>query len=174
MVGEQFNFRLDETYSKKLKHAAEEKETKPSSLAGDIVKKSLDFWDKKRERGEITQARFIISKYMEMIDAKKIDNFVEEMVSYILGEIRIQVGTLDFEEVERRIMKWNKENGIKLVKFEEADSVIYMSKHDLGENWSYMQGKIYSAIFEKMGKTIVSNEFDSTTFSISLAHPMVK
>ena len=171
MVGEQFNFRLDGKYSKKLKAAAAEKEVKPSSLAANIVRKSLDFWEKKRERGEITQARFIISKYMEMLDASRIDDFLDDIVSYVLGEMKIQVGKLDFEEVEQRTMKWNKENGIKLVKFEESDTVIYMSKHDLGVNWSLIQSKVYCKMFEKMGKSVVDSEYDNTTFSITIARP---
>lgn len=171
MVGEQFNFRLDAQYSKKLKIAAEDKEMKPSSLAAEIIKKSLDFWEKKRERKEITQARFIISKYMNMLDISNIDKSIEDIASYILGEMKIQVGILNFDEFEKRIMKWNKENGIKLIKFEEKDSIIYMSQHDLGENWSMLQNKIYCKMFDKFGKTVISNEFDSTTFSITLANP---
>ena len=171
MVGEQFNFRLDAQYSKKLKIAAEDKEMKPSSLAAEIIKKSLDFWEKKRERKEITQARFIISKYMNMLDISNIDKSIEDIASYILGEMKIQVGILNFDEFEKRIMKWNKENGIKLIKFEETDSIIYMSQHDLGENWSMLQNKIYCKMFDKFGKTVISNEFDSTTFSITLANP---
>jgi vacuolar-type H+-ATPase subunit C/Vma6 len=49
LAGEQFNFRIDKSYYEKLKKTADKKETKPSSLAADIVKKSLDFWEKKRE-----------------------------------------------------------------------------------------------------------------------------
>ena len=171
MTGEQFNFRLDEKYSKKLKKASEEKETKPSTLAADIVKKSLDFWEKKRERGEITQPRFVISKYMTMIDPSKIEESVEGITSYILGEMKIQMGKLDFDEFEYRIMKWNKENNIEFARFDDNDSITYLSKHDLGKSWSDIQCKVYSKMFEKMGKIVVEKESDNVTFSITIANP---
>ncbi len=123
MTGEQFNFRLDGQYSKKLKKAALDKEIKSSTLAANIVKKSLDFWEKKSERGEITQARFVLSKFMEMLDTSKIDDSLEDIVSYILGEMKIQVGKLDFDEFEQRITKWNKENNLEFAKFEESGSI---------------------------------------------------
>ena len=101
LAGEQFNFRIDKSYYEKLKKTADKKETKPSSLAADIVKKSLDFWEKKREWGEITQARFIIAKYMSILDETKIDECIEDITSYILSEMKIQVGNLDFEDFKR-------------------------------------------------------------------------
>ncbi len=171
MPGEQFNFRLDEKYSNKLKKVADEKETKPSSLAADIVKKSLDFWEKKRERGEITQARFVIAKYMNILDASKIDECTEDIASYILGEMKIQVGKLDYEEFEKRLLKWNKENNIEFAKFEELDSIIYLSKHDLGRNWSELQCKIYIAMLKKMDKIVLENELDNAMFSITISNP---
>lgn len=172
LTGEQFNFRLDGQYSKKLKKAALDKEVKSSTLAANIVKKSLDFWEKKSERGEITQPRFVLSKFMEMLDTSKIDDSLEYIASYILGEMKIQVGKLDFDEFERRITKWNKENNLEFAKFEESDSVTYLSKHDLGKNWSEVQCKIYSKMFENVGKTVVEKEFDSVTFSITIARPI--
>ncbi|GKS67351.1 hypothetical protein YTPLAS73_08980 [Nitrosarchaeum sp.] len=171
MVSEQFNFRLDGLYSKKIKRAADENGIKSASLAAKLIKKSLDFWEKKGERGEITQARIIIAKYMEMIDESKIDEHIDDIVSYILGEMKMQVGKIDFIEFERRIMEWNKENRIEFAKFEEADSVVYLSKHDLGKNWSEIQCKVYSRMFEKMGKTVVESEFDNVTFSLTIARP---
>ena len=171
MVGEQFNFRFDKQYSEKLKKTAEEKETKPSSLAADIVKKSLDFWEKKRERGEITQARFIIAKYMSILDSSKIDECIDDITSYILSEMKIQVGNLDFEEFEKRILKWNKENNIEFAKFESNDSITYISKHDLGRNWSDLQCKTYATMLEKMERTVVEKDFDNVMFSITIANP---
>jgi hypothetical protein len=42
--------------------------------------------------------------------------------------MKIQVGNLDFEEFEKRMLKWNKENNIEFAKFEEIDSITYISK----------------------------------------------
>ena len=171
MPGEQFNFRLNENYSKKLRKMSEEKETKPSSLAAEIVRKSLDFWEKKRERGEITQARFVIAKYMNMLDSSKIDEYIEDIASYILGEMKIQVGKLDYEEFEKRLLKWNKENNIEFAKFEEHDSITYVSKHDLGRNWSELQCRIYMMMLKKMDKTVLEHELDNAMFSITISNP---
>lgn len=171
MTGEQFNFRLDERYSKKLRKTADEKDIKPSTLAADIVKKSLDFWEKKRERGELTQAHFVIAKYMSILDSSKIDDCVDDIASYVLSEMKIQVGSLSFEEFEKRILKWNKENAVEFARFEETDSVIYVSKHDLGKNWSELQCKVYSSMLEKMDRMVVEKEFDGAMFSITIADP---
>ena len=57
------------------------------------------------------------------------------------------------------------------MKFEESGTVIYMSKHDLGVNWSLIQSKVYRKMFEKMGKSVVDSEYDNTTFSITIARP---
>ena len=172
MTGEQFNFRLDETYSKKLKKAADEKDIKSSTLAADIVKKSLDFWEKKRERGEVTQSHYVIAKYMDILKTSRIDDCVSDISSYVLSEMKIQMGTLDFEEFEKRILKWNKENSIEFVKFREIDSIVYVSKHDLGRNWSELQCKVYVKMLETMNRTIINKEFDGAMFSITIANPI--
>ena len=171
MVGEQFNFRLDKQYSERLKKTADQKAIKPSSLAADIVKKSLDFWEKKRERREITQVRFIIAKYMSILDSSKIDECIDDIASYILSEMRIQVGKVEFNEFEKRVLKWNKENSIEFAKFEDSDSITYISKHDLGKSWSELQCKIYATMLEKIDRTVVETDFDNVLFSITIANP---
>jgi hypothetical protein len=106
-----------------------------------------------------------------MLDSSKIDECTEDIASYILGEMKIQVGKLDYEEFENRLLKWNKENNIEFAKFEERDSIIYVSRHDLGRNWSELQCKIYTMMLKKMDKTVLEYELDNAMFSITISNP---
>ena len=48
MAEHQINFRLDDEYNQKLENVAAIEEKKPSAMAQEMVKESLNFWWKKR------------------------------------------------------------------------------------------------------------------------------
>ncbi len=154
--GKQINIRLtDEEYEKLLSFARErgtEKNATATEVAREIIIHAINFWEKKLRRGDVTQSRYVIRKQMEIIDPSKItDEFIDSLSSDILDEMEIQVDeNLNFREVERRLLLWNRENHMSVKKKEFDGKIVYCIKHDLGKNWSSIHSKVYTGMLKKL------------------------
>ncbi len=176
--GKQINIRLtDEEYAKLLSFAKErgtEKNETATEVGREIIIHAINFWEKKLRRGDVTQSRYVIRKQMEIIEPSKItDEFIDSLSNDILDEMEIQVNeNLDFGEVERRLLLWNRENHMSVKKKEFDNKIIYCIKHDLGTNWSSIHCRVYTNMFKKLNvifsldKADVQEYFDENMIRI--------
>ena len=98
----------------------------------------------------------------------EIDKIVKHNAKVIISEMEFQVDNLDFAEVSRRILDWNRENGITMIMRDRKDHTVFMQKHSFGIIWSEIQCKMYCKMFEDVGETVRSMKFDSGSFSFEI------
>ena len=164
LIGVRLNRDDHETYLRIVK----ENGTNPSAMTAKIVHDWLHFHRTKQYRGDITLSVEILKKRHDAIKKSEIEKIVEHNAKTIISEMEFQVDSLDFAELSRRILEWNRENGMTMVMRDRKDNTVFMQKHLLGKVWSEIQCKMYCRMFEMIGETIRSKKYDSSSFSFEV------
>jgi len=142
--------------------------TNPSAMTAKIVYDWLHFHRTKQYRGDITLSSDILKKRHDAIKKSEICKIVEHNAKTIISEMKFQVDDLDFAEVGKRILEWNRENGMVMIMRDRRDNTVFMQKHLLGKIWSEIQCRMYCRMFEMIGETIRSTKYDSSSFSFEV------
>ncbi len=142
--------------------------TNPSAMTAKIVHDWLRFHRTKQYRGDITLSVEILKKRHDAIKISEIDKIVKHNSRVIISEMEFQVDNLDFAEISRRILEWNRENGMAMIMRDRKDNTVFMQKHSLGIIWSEIQCKMYCKMFEIIGETIRSMRYDSNSLSFEV------
>ena len=142
--------------------------TNPSAMTAKIVHDWLRFQRTKQYRGDITLSGEILKKRHEAIKKSEIEKIVKHNAKVIISEMEFQVDNLDFTELSRRILDWNRENGIAMIMRDRKDNTVFMQKHAFGIIWSEIQCKMYCTMFEIIGETIRSMKYGSSSFSFEV------
>ena len=167
-MGNPLGFRLKDEDQDEFLDVANQEGMTVSSLTAKIVHDWLRFRRSKQHRGDITLASRILRNRHEAIREEEIPKIVKADSKYILSEMSFQIDNLDFKELTKRITEWSRENGLILVTRNREQSVVFMQKHDLGKIWSEIQCKMYCAMYEKIGETILSQKYDKDSFSFEV------
>ena len=141
-----------------------------SALISHIVHDWLHSRRSKQERGDITLAAEPLKNFLKNVDKKQLKKIADANAKYIIEEMKFQVDDLDFEELSRRILEWNKENDLRMVRKNRKESVMFVQRHHLGHEWSIHQSMMYAKMFEIIGETIVPNSIknDRNSFSFEV------
>ena len=142
--------------------------TNPSALTAKIVHDWIRFQRTKQYRGDITLSGEILKKRHDAIKKNEIDKIVKHNARVIISEMEFQVDDLDFMELSRRILEWNRENGIAMIMRDRKDNTVFMQKHSFGIVWSEIQCKMYCTMFEIIGETIQAMKFGANSFSFEV------
>ncbi len=164
LIGVRLNKEDHEIYLKIVK----ENGTNPSAMTAKIVYDWLHFHRTKQYRGDITLSGEILKKRHDAIKKSEIGKIIEHNAKTIISEMKFQVDNLDFVEMSRRILEWNRENGMAMIMRDRQDNTIFMQKHPLGKIWSEIQCKMYCRMFEIIGETIRSKKYNSSSFSFEV------
>jgi len=158
----QINIRLDqETFTLLNDIAKEENHGSPATHASQIIRQYVEFYYYKIHRGDITFSQPIIRKFVESIGENEFEEISKYAANFIINEIKSQEGPVSYEILVEHILKWNKGNHLVMNRFEQdGGSDIFVSRHNLGANWSEIECKTYSKIFEMIGKTVINQEYD--------------
>lgn len=142
--------------------------TNPSAMTAKIVHDWMRFQRTKQYRGDITLSGEILKKRHDAIKKTEVGKIVKHNAKVIVSEMEFQVDNLDFTEMSRRILDWNRENGIAMIMRDRKDNTVFMQKHSLGIVWSEIQCKMYCAMFEIIGEIVRSIKYDSNSFSFEV------
>ena len=142
--------------------------TNPSAMTAKIVHDWIHFQRTKQYRGDITLSGEILRKRHDAIKKPEIGKIVKHNAKVIVSEMKFQVDNLDFTEMSRRILDWNRENGIAMIMRDRKDNTVFMQKHSLGIIWSEIQCKMYCTMFEIIGEIVRSMKYDSNSFSFEI------
>lgn len=164
LIGVRLNKEDHDEYLKAVKDSG----TNPSAMTAKIVHDWLHFQRIKQYRGDITLSSEILKKRHDSIKKNDIDKIVEHNAKVVISEMKYQVDNLDFVEVSRRILEWNRENGIAMIMRDRKDNTVFMQKHVLGAIWSEIQCKMYCKMFENIGETTISMKYNSNAFSFEV------
>ena len=93
----------------------------------------------------------------------------------MIQEMRLQEVDVTYSILSDRILKWNKGNRLQLNKIKQNDSHndcldVFISKHNLGCNWSELECKTYTKAFEMIGQNVVSSEYEEDMFCIKVTN----
>ncbi|WP_420546159.1 hypothetical protein [Nitrosopumilus sp.] len=168
----QFNLRIKPDTLEILQHVAKGLNLTPSSLGAKIITDYLEFYYYKIQRGDIILSPSILKAVFKAIDPKKIDQISHITAKHILSEIKSQEGKTTYDVLVGHFLKWNHGNHIVFNKISQKDSDLFVSKHSICRNWSEIQCKTYASVFEMVGQTIVSKDYDSDdSYSLEVAKP---
>jgi hypothetical protein len=112
-----------------------------------------------------------------MLNKSKIDKISEFTARHIIKEIKLQEGNVTYPILSEHILKWSKINHLQLNKIRQNNgnnnhdniySDMFISKHNLGCNWSELECKTYTKAFEIIGNDIISSEYDEDMFCIKV------
>lgn len=165
----QLNIRLSTDVHAVLNKISEEDDIAPTTLAAQIITEYVLFYYYKIHRGDVTISQYALRRYLDIVDPTKIEEMAENIADYIISEMKIQEGKIDYHILSERTLKWNKGNHLILNRFSSKDSDIFIAKHELGRNWSEIQCNVYSKVFKKIGETVLDKEFDECSYSIEIA-----
>jgi len=164
LIGVRLNKDDHETYIR----IVNENGTNPSAMTAKIIHDWLHFHRTKQYRGDITLSGEILKKRHDAIKKSEIDKIIEHNAKIIISEMEFQTDDLDFTELSRRILEWNRENGMAMIMRNRKDNTVFMQKHLLGKVWSEIQCKMYCKMLEIIGETIRSKKYDSNSFSFEM------
>ncbi|MDH3657199.1 MAG: hypothetical protein OEM77_03590 [Nitrosopumilus sp.] len=146
----------------------------PSAIGSQIVSQWIEFYYYKIHKGDIMFSKPILRKIVGIMDKSKIDKASKFMARHIIKEIRLQEGDVTYPVLSEHILKWNKGNHLKLNRIRQNGNNhkdgydVFISKHNLGCNWSELECKTYTNAFEMIGQNIISSEYDEDTFCIKV------
>ena len=171
----QINIRLDSENFSLLGQISKDTRQSPSAISAQIISQWIEFYHYKIHNGDIMFSKPILKKIVGILDKSKIDKASKFMARHIIKEIRLQEGDVTYPVLTEHILKWNKGNHLKLNKITQRDSNynedgldIFISKHNLGCNWSELECKTYANAFESIGQHVISSEYDEDMFCIKV------
>jgi len=169
----QLNIRLDHENFTLLNQISKDAKQSPSTVGSQIISQWIEFYYYKIHRGDVIFSRQILRKIIDILDKSKIDKISEFMARHIIKEIRLQKGDVTYSVLAEHILKWNKGNHLQLNRIRQNNnhndySDVFISKHNLGFNWSELECKTYTRAFELIGQTIISSEYDEDMFCIKV------
>ena len=168
----QFNLRIKTDTMAILQQIADDMNLTAGTLGTKIITDYVEFFYYKIQRGDITLSQPILKAIFKGIDSEKIDEIVKNTSKYILSEIKAQEGSVTYEILIEHFMKWNKGNHLLFNRIKQKGSYMFVSKHSICRNWSEIQYKTYANVFEMVGRTVLSRDYDSDdSYSMEVAKP---
>ncbi|MCA9812679.1 MAG: hypothetical protein KC483_07435 [Nitrosarchaeum sp.] len=170
----QLNVRLNHKNFVILEQISKDINQSPSTLGSQIISQWIEFYYYKIHRGDIIFSRQIVRKIISILDKSKIDEVSKFMAKHIINEIRLQEGEVTYAVLAEHILKWNKGNRLHLNKIRHSDDHddesldVFISKHNLGCNWSELECKTYTKTFEMVKQNVFSSEYDEDMFCIKV------
>jgi len=170
----QLNVRLNQKNFAILEQISREINQSPSTVGSQIISQWVEFYYYKIHRGDVVLSRQILRKIIGILDKSKIDEVSKFMARHIINEIRLQEGEVTYPILTEHILKWNKGNGLQLNKIRHNDNQddecldVFISKHNLGCNWSELECKTYTNAFEMVKQNVMHSEYDEEMFCIKV------
>ena len=166
----QFNLRIKTDIMAILQQIADDMNLTAGTLGTKIITDYVEFFYYKIQRGDITLSQPILKSIFEGLDSDKIDEIAKKTSKYIISEIKAQEGNVTYEIIIEHFMKWNKGNHLLFNRIKQKGSDIFVSKHSICKNWSEIQCKTYANVFDSIGQTVLSKDYDSEdSYSIEVA-----
>jgi hypothetical protein len=170
----QLNVRLNQKNFAILEQISREINQSPSTVGSQIISQWVEFYYYKIHRGDVVLSRQILKKIISILDKSRIDEVSKFMARHIINEIRLQEGEVTYPVLTEHILKWNKGNGLQLNKIRHNDNQdvecldVFISKHNLGCNWSELECKTYTYAFEMVKQNVMNSEYDEEMFCIKV------
>ena len=170
----QLNIRLNHKNFVALEQISNDINQSPSTVGSQIISQWIEFYYYKIHRGDVIFSRQILRKIISILDKSKIDKVSRFMAKHIINEIRLQEGEVTYSVLAEHILKWNKGNGLHLNKIRHDNKHndecldVFISKHNLGCNWSELECKTYTKTFEMVKQNVISSEYDEDMFCIKV------
>ena len=168
----QFNLRVKTDIMAILQNIADDMNLSAGTLGTKIITDYVEFFYYKIQRGDVTLSQPILKSIFEALDSAKIDTIAKKTADYIISETRAQEGNVTYDVLIEHFLKWNKGNHLLFNRIKQNGSDMFVSKHSIGRNWSEIQCKTYSNVFEMIGETVLEKSFDSDdSYSLEVARP---
>jgi hypothetical protein len=170
----QLNIRLDHENFTLLNQISKDAKQSPSTVGSQIISQWMEFYYYKIHRGDVIFSKQVLKKIIGILDKSDIDKISEFMAKHMIKEMRLQEVDVTYAVLSDRILKWNKGNSLQLNRIKQNNSRndgcldVFISKHNLGCNWSELECKTYTKAFEMIGQTVISSEYEEDMFCIKV------
>ena len=170
----QLNIRLDHENFALLNQISKDAKQSPSTVGSQIISQWMEFYYYKIHRGDVIFSKQVLKKIIGILGKSDIDKISEFMAKHMIKEIRLQEADVTYPALSDRILKWNKGNSLQLNRSKQSNNRndgcldVFISKHNLGCNWSELECKTYTKAFEMIGQTVISSEYEEDMFCIKV------
>ena len=170
----QLNIRLDHENFTLLNQISKDAKQSPSTVGSQIISQWMEFYYYKIHRGDVIFSKQVLKKIIGILDKSDIDKISEFMAKHMIKEMKLQEVDVTYAILSDRILKWNKGNGLQLNRIKQNNSRnndcldVFISKHNLGCNWSELECKTYTKAFEMIGQNVIFSEYEDDMFCIKV------
>ena len=170
----QLNIRLNRENFALLNQISKDVKQSPSTIGSQIISQWVEFYYYKICRGDVIFSKQVLKKIIGILDKSEIDSISKFTAKHIIKEIKLQEGDVTYPVLSDRILKWNKGNSLQLNRIKQNNNHdddyldVFISKHNLGCNWSELECKTYTRAFEMIGQHVDSSEYEEDMFCIKV------
>ncbi len=135
----------------RLKKLAKKRNVSLSQLSSDIIDEYLLFYDLTQKSDMYRDSKAMISFCFELIDKSDLDKVVALASKRVIQTIKTMIQEYSFENITDVIRPWFKFNNFKVEEFDQGESLKFVCKNNMSENWNAMIAAEVVAIYKYFG-----------------------
>ena len=169
---EVFSLRFTPEHAKFIKSVAKEQNISPTKAIENILINHIDVLNKVFKRQDLIVQRVEIKKLYNRFSKTELDSWIETKYAPTVSCMQMFSPSLKFEEMTETMSRWFKQNGHHLY-YDDNDGVrtIACANSDMGYNWLYVNGMIYSKMFSDANYIISDFKSDDDGFEFKVKIP---
>ena len=113
-----------------------------------------------------------MKKLYNRFSKDELDGWIEEKYDPTVSCMKLFSPMLKFEEMSQTMRNWFKQNGHHLYYDDkEGKRTIVCANSDMGQNWLYVNGRIYFKMFKDANCTVENFQSDEESFEFTVEIP---
>ena len=169
---EVFSLRFTKDHAEMIKKLAHELDLSPTKTAENIINNHLNVLTKCFKRQDMIVQRAEIKKLYNRFEKKELDDWIKTKYEPTVSCMQLFSPMLKFEEMVETMASWFKQNGHHLY-YDDKEGVrtIVCGNSDMGYNWLYVNGMIYSKMFNDAKYKTTDFKSDKNNFEFKVEIP---
>jgi len=169
---EVYSLRFTKDHSELIKKLAHELDSSPTKTAENIINNYLNVLTKCFKRQDMIVQRAEIKKLYNRFEKKELDDWIKTKYEPTVSCMQLFSPMLKFDEMTETMASWFKQNGHHLY-YDDNEGVrtISCANSDMGYNWLYVNGMIYSKMFNDAKHKTMDFKSDENNFEFKIVIP---
>ena len=134
-----------------LKKLAKKGNISLSQLSSDIIDEYLQFYVLTQNYDMYRDSKETISLCFELLDESDIDKIVAFSIKGDIQSIKTIIQEYSFENITYWVRTWYKFNNFKVEEFDQGESLKFVCKNNMSENWNIMIAGNIVGIYKYFG-----------------------
>ncbi len=134
-----------------LKKLAKKRNVSLSQLSSDIIDEYLQFYVLTQNYDMYRDSKEMISLCFELLDKSNLDKIVAFTIKGDIQSIKTIIQEYSFENITHWIGVWFKFNNFKVEEFDQGESLKFVCKNNMSENWNAVIAANLVGIYKYFG-----------------------